>query len=1072
MPFRFKKIFRRGLHVLIGLLIFYLAMGLVMTTALAFLNYEGLLKKWLATADPHISLTYDKASISWRWGDPSLTLSGVKVVDPDMLNQPLYLQRVSVDFAIGSSILKRQLMTHRIYLSGLSLHLLQNQDGVFSLQDLKASSSKLDPSVIKWFLAQGGFYVDRTHFQVLLKDQQELNIQVDQASWTQGFFYQFKMKGSLAEVSNSQFNLQAEMNGEAHPFDFNEWHTNFKGEISGDHLNTLFNKKGLYGFTCLSGGGELQFSGEVKNAALQHIQVKMHLINFGLHNQKTNKSLKNQNINEAVEWNRLDPAGWVLHVSSVLAPAKAGLLDRLYREERDAFTGSALELKYTPAPAPFLWSVSAKKMDLALMGEWIHFWFPSKQSSGAPWSQVQVSGLLENLSVQLGERAGKAHFIAHAVRLGSNPLFPKGWPEVTYHGDVLWSQALNNPFWDIQIQNLSLINPYLKASLKGGLRIGTAKSHPTSLNLQAHFEGHNLETQREYYIPQAYVPKELSDWLLQGLVKVPHLQGDLIWRGNLEDMPYVKKPGLFQIKVKVDQGSISPWKDWPLIQNINANLLFHNQIFTIDGQAETLGTPLQSIHFEISDLRPRYIKEISISGQAHPTLAQGLSYLAAMPIVDQKMRQRLHDLSASSNVKLNLRLTIPLQGRDTLLAKGSVLFNHNSLASTQENRKVSLLDNLEGKLYFSNDIISSGPLTFKAWDQPIQAKILPSPLSDLNIILKHFLVFSQDMGPLSVQVKAEDKQTLIHLSAPLILGTLVLREGPEPLIINLETLHILNMPSGPRVLLGTLLSALPPLHVHIVHLFYKEQDLGGLYWTSHPLVKGIKIDKIVLDSPAMGIVGSARVQTIKNKWDKIKVRGQFLGRDYGEFLTEIGYPGVLLQGAGPINFKLAWVASSEIDYSSLNGNIQLDLKNGKILQVNSGVLRAFGIFSLDTVMSALSFNFNKIVSTGLNYDLLKGEYVLENGIARTHNFEIEGPALNMQAQGEVNLEASTLDQHVTVVPKVGTSLAVAAGFLGGPVVGVATWAANQFLTTTVLKNKGITLHVTGNIAHPKTSMIK
>ena len=74
--------------------------------------------------------------------------------------------------------------------------------------------------------------------------------------------------------------------------------------------------------------------------------------------------------------------------------------------------------------------------------------------------------------------------------------------------------------------------------------------------------------------------------------------------------------------------------------------------------------------------------------------------------------------------------------------------------------------------------------------------------------------------------------------------------------------------------------------------------------------------------------------------------------------------------------------------------------------------------------------------------------------------------MNLLLRGDINLKAKTVNQQVVVMPQIGGGLAVAAGVIGGPIVGVATWVADKVLTSTILKDKGILLSVTGPWSDP------
>ena len=80
---------------------------------------------------------------------------------------------------------------------------------------------------------------------------------------------------------------------------------------------------------------------------------------------------------------------------------------------------------------------------------------------------------------------------------------------------------------------------------------------------------------------------------------------------------------------------------------------------------------------------------------------------------------------------------------------------------------------------------------------------------------------------------------------------------------------------------------------------------------------------------------------------------------------------------------------------------------------------------------------------------------------------MSGPSLDFTMKGSVDLVNKTINQTITVMPNVGGGLALAAGLLGGPIVGLSTLLGEQILSHTVLKGKGAKYHYVGPWSNPK-----
>ena len=129
-------------------------------------------------------------------------------------------------------------------------------------------------------------------------------------------------------------------------------------------------------------------------------------------------------------------------------------------------------------------------------------------------------------------------------------------------------------------------------------------------------------------------------------------------------------------------------------------------------------------------------------------------------------------------------------------------------------------------------------------------------------------------------------------------------------------------------------------------------------------------------------------------------------------------------------------------------------------------MKILGLFSVGSLFKRLSLNFTDLTEKGLSFDSLKGEYKIQNSIAHTDAVYLDGPSVNLVLRGDINLAEKTLNQNVVVMPQVGGGIALAAGLIGGPIVGVATWVADKVLVNTVLRNRGLLFHVSGPWDNP------
>ncbi len=162
-------------------------------------------------------------------------------------------------------------------------------------------------------------------------------------------------------------------------------------------------------------------------------------------------------------------------------------------------------------------------------------------------------------------------------------------------------------------------------------------------------------------------------------------------------------------------------------------------------------------------------------------------------------------------------------------------------------------------------------------------------------------------------------------------------------------------------------------------------------------------------------------------------------------LLRFGQPDAVKGGSANIVGQLSWAGSPhEFETTGLNGSFKLKVTKGQIVKVQPGVGRLLGLLSLQSLPRRLSLDFRDLFSSGFAYDKISATARVENGIMRSDDFYMSGPAAEVTIKGETNLQKETEKLNIKVVPHVSDSLSLAA-FAGGPIVGVAAFIAQKIL---------------------------
>ena len=164
---------------------------------------------------------------------------------------------------------------------------------------------------------------------------------------------------------------------------------------------------------------------------------------------------------------------------------------------------------------------------------------------------------------------------------------------------------------------------------------------------------------------------------------------------------------------------------------------------------------------------------------------------------------------------------------------------------------------------------------------------------------------------------------------------------------------------------------------------------------------------------------------------------------------------------------LNWAGSPhEFDTTHLNGSLQFELQKGQILKVQPGVGRLLGLLSLQSLPRRLTLDFRDLFSNGFAFDKISASVKIDQGILRSDNFKMAGPAADVTIKGETNLQKETQHLKVKVMPRISDTLSLAA-LAGGPLVGAVAFLAQKILKDPLNKIASTEYEIVGTWDNPQ-----
>ena len=103
---------------------------------------------------------------------------------------------------------------------------------------------------------------------------------------------------------------------------------------------------------------------------------------------------------------------------------------------------------------------------------------------------------------------------------------------------------------------------------------------------------------------------------------------------------------------------------------------------------------------------------------------------------------------------------------------------------------------------------------------------------------------------------------------------------------------------------------------------------------------------------------------------------------------------------------------------------------------------------------------------------MTGDVAIDDGVARTNNLRMRGPAAVVLMEGRADIGHETQDLRVVVVPEINAGTASLAYAIINPAVGIGTFLAQYFLRKPLIEAGTREFHVTGPWSDPKVERVQ
>jgi uncharacterized protein YhdP len=265
----------------------------------------------------------------------------------------------------------------------------------------------------------------------------------------------------------------------------------------------------------------------------------------------------------------------------------------------------------------------------------------------------------------------------------------------------------------------------------------------------------------------------------------------------------------------------------------------------------------------------------------------------------------------------------------------------------------------------------------------------------------------------------------------------------------------------------------PSLNLICEDLRYGDNPLGRLELSALAIEGAWLVDYLRLENPDLDLDSQGGWEE-NGAGSRFWLNGSLRAPDFGKTLARFGYSGSRLIEGGPsrIDFDARWPGGpADFSLAGLGGWLTLEIGQGRLMDVEPGVGRVFGLFDLQALPHRLALDFHDVFGEGLGFEQISGRFAFAEGYAATDNLTLKSRGALIRLSGRTGLLERTYDQELIVIPHLTNTLPLAGALAGGLGVGVGVLVLQKLLQEELEQGMYYRYTVTGPWEQPKIEAV-
>lgn len=545
------------------------------------------------------------------------------------------------------------------------------------------------------------------------------------------------------------------------------------------------------------------------------------------------------------------------------------------------------------------------------------------------------------------------------------------------------------------------------------------------------------------YLPEYFINNKLLQWLNNAVLSGSIDKNELIWI----------KDHKFSWQVKFKNITLKYMDAWPPLEHLcmTMDIIEDNFKIQMDSgelQGFIVQQPIKQLQATLNNINVDNVEPLLIRAAVIAPVSKGLEFInnSNIKYLNNNLYEYINKLKPQGNMNLSITLSVPIAVNIKEEVMFNIVCNFNN-ANIQFSAFDVHLTNLSGDISITNDSILVNNLAISNQPLPVPIKfiikqhdvIIESPEitaawvldQQHDFVIKELILLGKSLGKVKVSVNAANDA--LYFDNEYAKGHILLNDLKQGnYILNFEKLTIKDININSAKQNSSVLNKINNIIFNCKNFYFNNLNIGEVH----------------------GVI---------NKDNNLHITGKANFKDLNANIP------IINNGVGVVDFNIAWSNYMQgFLWKEINGQINIELKNGVVIGLEPGLGRVIGLLSIENIKRRLSLDFTDVTNPGFAFDILNGNLEVEAGIIKIKYMAIQGPAAKMIITGEVALDTQQINLFVEVSSKIGSTLPIAAAIAAGnPIVGAAIWLFDKVSNVKVGELRVEKYKIVGNLEQPE-----